>query len=166
MLHSTHQHVWWHQMRTKTIDHQRRGQCDKVASINIKACDKHGVGGMSGTQGRCTLAECRAFCEVHSEFNCSYYSFEAAEGECYLFDGCKNLNTLKSMTYVSYHLDQGGADQDGAEHDVLDTGTVHIGQLPQCHGRKDNEASTEFGIGPEILSNLARLYTLLFSQSL
>ena len=147
MLHSTCQRVWWYQMRAKETIHQRTGQCDKVANILFKACDDK-----DGTS--CTLAECRAFCEVHPEFKCSYYSFEAADGDCYLFDGCKNLNTRK-ITYMSYHLDGGGAN-----HDMLNgtaTDFVDLSQLPRCHAWKDNTAWTEYGIGSSIISNLARL---------
>ena len=73
------------------------GRCGKGANLNLKVCDLEADGG-------CTLAECKAFCAAHAGFNCSYYSYEAREDECYLFVDCQDFNKMK-VHYRSYRLD-------------------------------------------------------------
>ena len=145
-------------MRTKQTIDQRGGQCDKVVNLNLKACNDDGSGGVNGTQGSCTLAECRAMCEAHTAFKCSYYSYDITQAECYLFEDCKNLNTKKSMDYESYRLDGGSFDGAG-DHQTYAT---DIYKLPRCYDWQSNLAWTDYGFRAETLANMVRC-VLLFA---
>ena len=152
------------QMRTKRTFSQASGQCDKDANLNYKVCDD--AYPAEGIMGRCTVAECKALCEVYTGFNCRYYSYEAADSECYLFNDCQKLDTTKSLSYMSYRLDgtnfYGEGDLDANETDDIYTMWTRV---PRCHGWQDNNELTKFGAGPDIIADLARLCTLLVSYS-
>ena len=47
-------------------------RCNKKANTNLKACDKGGDGGVNGTQGFCSLDQCKAICRAHTGFKCRY----------------------------------------------------------------------------------------------
>ena len=85
----------------ETLQNQR---CSKNVNNNLKACDKDWDGSGNAKQGRCTLAECRTFCERHTRFQCRFYSYESAENECYVFDDCKDLVNVHG--YDTYPLDE------------------------------------------------------------
>ena len=62
---------------------QRR--CDKDISKHDKICTKKTPGTTD-----CTLAECKAKCQQHTDFTCTTYAYDVAEKECYLFETCEN----------------------------------------------------------------------------
>jgi hypothetical protein len=59
-----------------------QSRCSKTDNTNVKICT------LDGTP--CTLAECQDHCTTHDGFVCTFYAWDEAESECYLFDGCKS----------------------------------------------------------------------------
>jgi hypothetical protein len=77
-------------------------RCRKEVNAYYKACDVNGDGGVNGSQGVCTLAECEAFCEMHAGFRCNYFSYHSAKSECYVFENCENVTA--ETGWVTYAL--------------------------------------------------------------
>jgi len=57
-------------------------RCSKDLNRNDKVCTD------DSAETQCSLGGCKALCESHTPFRCTTYSYEAAAGECYVFDGC------------------------------------------------------------------------------
>jgi len=72
-----------------TVDEYESGCLDRRCSMELNKHDKVCFHGSQMRPGSlCSVNECRARCASHARFPCVAYSFEAASGECYVFDVC------------------------------------------------------------------------------
>jgi hypothetical protein len=83
-------------------------RCDKTMSTHNKICVKTTPGTTD-----CTLAECKAKCQAHTDFTCTTYAYDVAERECYLFETC--VNEGYDADYSTYVLQDPTCDKNKTE---------------------------------------------------
>jgi len=110
---------------------QRR--CNKDVSNHNKICTDD----VPGTTD-CSLDECKAKCETHTNFTCTTYSYDAAEKECYIFETCEDEQFDEDYsTYVlvdqtcDKNHDEGGCDQRRCDKDVTPHEKICVDDSPE-----------------------------------
>ena len=78
-------------------------RCDKDLNKHEKICE-NGV-------NECTLEECQAYCDNMEDWECSFFAYEAAESECYIFASCNGEHDDEYVLYAracSKTFEEGG----------------------------------------------------------
>ena len=78
-------------------------RCDKDLNRHEKICE-NGV-------SECTLEECETYCDNMEDWECSFFAYEAAESECYIFENCNGESDDEYILYAracSKTFEEGG----------------------------------------------------------